>query len=88
MSAFSVNCLPFGEGQRQQQENRTAKRELLPPGADCSGCASNRNTQGMSTPTTPLRTHFLLPPKPNQAAMFIVFVVVFIDLLGFGIVLP
>src|SRR5690349_15823489 len=27
-------------------------------------------------------------PNPNRAAMFIVFLVVFIDLLGFGIVLP
>lgn len=40
-----------------------------------------------TTPTDPA-TEAPPPPNPNRAAMFIVFFVVFIDLLGFGIVLP
>jgi MFS family permease len=40
-----------------------------------------------TTPTDPPETP-AAPPKPNHAAMGIVWLVVFIDLLGFGIVLP
>src|SRR5262245_44822936 len=41
----------------------------------------------MTTPTNP-GADTPGPPKPNHAAMGIVWLVVFIDLLGFGIVLP
>src|SRR5579862_325546 len=40
--------------------------------------------QDTQTPTTPADA----PPTSNRSAMMIVFLVVFIDLLGFGIILP
>jgi MFS family permease len=47
--------------------------------------------QNMDTPTTPVAPPNAPPqaePRSNRSAMMIVFLVVFIDLLGFGIILP